>query len=65
VLIVLDELGHVSRRLIAELHVNSRNEILPTYHVGAPVVRAPNSSVERIVRCANPPLFGASALDIS
>jgi hypothetical protein len=51
--------------LIAELHVNSRNEILPTYHVGAPVVRAPNSSVERIVRCANPPLFGASALDIS
>jgi site-specific DNA recombinase len=32
--------------LIAELRVNSRNEILPTYRVGAPVVCAPNSSVE-------------------
>jgi hypothetical protein len=32
--------------LIAELRVNSRNEILPTYRVGAPVVCAPNRSVE-------------------
>ncbi len=32
--------------LVAELRVNSRNEILPTYRVGAPVVCAPNSSVE-------------------
>jgi hypothetical protein len=32
--------------LIAELRVNSRSEILPTYRVGAPVVCAPNSSVE-------------------
>jgi hypothetical protein len=30
--------------LIGELRVNSRNEILPTYRVGAPVVCAPNSS---------------------
>ncbi len=34
--------------LIAELRVNSRNEILPTYRVGAPVVCAPNSSVELV-----------------
>jgi hypothetical protein len=32
--------------LIVELRVNSRNEILPTYQVGVPVVCAPNSSVE-------------------
>jgi site-specific DNA recombinase len=32
--------------LIAELRVNSRSEILPTYRVGAPVVCAPHSSVE-------------------
>jgi hypothetical protein len=32
--------------LIAELRVNSRSEILPTYRVGVPVVCAPNSSVE-------------------
>ena len=32
--------------LIAELRVNSRSEILPTYRVGAPVVCAPSSSVE-------------------
>jgi hypothetical protein len=31
--------------LIAELRVNSRSEILPTYRVGAPVVCAPNGSV--------------------
>jgi hypothetical protein len=34
--------------LIAGLRVNSRNEILPTYRVGAPVVYAPNSSVELV-----------------
>ena len=34
--------------LIAELRVNSRNEILPTYRVGAPVVCAPNNSVELV-----------------
>ncbi len=32
--------------LIAELQVNSRNEILPTYRVGAPVVCAQTSSVD-------------------
>jgi hypothetical protein len=32
--------------LIAELRVNGRSEILPTYRVGAPVVCAPSSSVE-------------------
>gem|GEM_PF-1209810 len=31
---------------IAELRVNSRSEILPTYRVGAPVVCAPSSSME-------------------
>jgi hypothetical protein len=34
------------RILIAELRVNSRSEILPTYRVGAPVVCAQISSVE-------------------
>ncbi len=34
--------------LIAELRVNSRSEILPTYQVGAPVVSAPSSSVELV-----------------
>jgi hypothetical protein len=32
--------------LTAELHVNSRSEILPAYRVGAPVVCAPSSPVE-------------------
>jgi site-specific DNA recombinase len=32
--------------LIANLRINSRKEILPTYRVGAPTVCAPNSSVE-------------------
>ncbi len=32
--------------LIAKLQINSRNEILPTYRVGAPVVCAQTSSVE-------------------
>jgi site-specific DNA recombinase len=39
--------------LIAELRVNSRNEILPTYRVGAPVVCAPNSSVELVGALSN------------
>jgi hypothetical protein len=34
--------------LIAELRVNSRCEIVPTYRVGAPVVCAPNGSVETV-----------------
>jgi Replication-relaxation/Recombinase zinc beta ribbon domain/Recombinase len=34
------------RTLIAELRVNSRSEILPTYRVGAPVVCAQTSSME-------------------
>jgi hypothetical protein len=33
--------------LIADLRVNSRSEVLPTYRVGAPVVCAPTSSVGR------------------
>jgi hypothetical protein len=32
--------------LIADLRINSRAEVLPTYRVGAPVVCAPTSSVE-------------------
>jgi len=55
---VADQLAHVIvngdtdqtkallRILIADLRVNSRNEILPTYRVGAPVVCAQTSSVE-------------------
>jgi hypothetical protein len=31
--------------LIADLRVNSRSEVLPTYRVGAPVVCSPTSSV--------------------
>jgi site-specific DNA recombinase len=54
---VADQLAHVIangdtdqtkallRILIADLHVNSRNEILPTYRVGTPVVCAQTSSV--------------------
>ncbi len=34
--------------LIAKLQINSRNEILPTYRVGAPVVCAQTSSVELV-----------------
>lgn len=55
---VVDQLGHIIatgdpdrakallRVLIAELRVNSRSEVLPTYRVGAPVVCAQTSSVE-------------------
>ena len=32
--------------LIAELRINSRAEVLPTYRVGTPTVCAPTSSVE-------------------
>jgi hypothetical protein len=32
--------------LIADMRVNSRAEVLPTYYVGAPTVCAPTSSVE-------------------
>jgi site-specific DNA recombinase len=54
---VADQLDHVIEHgepeqakallaiLIAELRIDSRNEIMPTYRVGAPVVCAPNSSV--------------------
>lgn len=34
------------RVLIAELRINSRNEVLPSYRVGAPAVCAPTSSVD-------------------
>ena len=34
------------RILIAELRVNSRAEILPTYRIATPTVYATNSSVE-------------------
>jgi site-specific DNA recombinase len=55
---VADQLAHVIahgdtdqtkallRILIADLRVNSRREVLPTYRVGAPVVCAQTSSVE-------------------
>jgi hypothetical protein len=41
-----DQAKALLRILNAELRVNSRNEILPTYRVGAPVVCAQTSSVE-------------------
>ena len=41
-----DQSKALLRILIAELRVNSRSEILPTYRVGAPVVCAQTSSVE-------------------
>jgi site-specific DNA recombinase len=40
-----DQAKALLRILIAELRVNSRSEILPTYRVGAPVVCAQTSSV--------------------
>jgi hypothetical protein len=51
--------------LIADLRVNSRDEILPTYRVGAPVVCAQTSSVERTVRCANPVVVHAQSLCVA
>jgi hypothetical protein len=50
--------------LIAELRVNSRNEILPTYRVGAPVVCAPNSSVGETWLCANHAVMVAPAVAV-
>jgi hypothetical protein len=41
-----DQAKALLRILIAELRVNSRSEVLPTYRVGAPVVCAQTSSVE-------------------
>jgi site-specific DNA recombinase len=41
-----DQAKALLRILVAELRVNSRNQILPTYRVGAPVVCAQTSSVE-------------------
>jgi site-specific DNA recombinase len=43
-----DQAKALLRILIAELRVNSRSEILPTYRVGAPVVCAQTSSVELV-----------------
>ncbi len=40
-----DQAKALLRILIADLHVNSRKEVLPTYRVGAPVVCAQTSSV--------------------
>jgi site-specific DNA recombinase len=40
-----DQTKALLRILIADLHVNSRAEVLPTYRVGAPVVCAQTSSV--------------------
>jgi len=39
--------------LIADLRINSRTEVLPTYRVGAPVVCARASSVGETALCAN------------
>jgi site-specific DNA recombinase len=41
-----DQTKALLRILIADLRVNSRREVLPTYRVGAPVVCAQTSSVE-------------------
>ena len=53
------------RILIAELRVNSKTSIQPTYRIVTPGVCATSEKVERTVRCANPAVFGASRLDIS
>jgi hypothetical protein len=52
------------RILIAELRVNSRSEVLPTYRVGTPVVCAQTSSVGETARRANHPLVMAPAIGI-
>jgi hypothetical protein len=57
-----DQAKALLRILIAELQVNSRNEILPTYRVGAPVVCAQTSSVGETARRANH-VFAAPALE--
>jgi hypothetical protein len=41
-----DQTKALLRILIADLRINSRAEVLPTYRVGAPVVCAQTSSVE-------------------
>jgi hypothetical protein len=41
-----DQAKALLRIIIAELRINSRDEILPTYRVGAPAVCAQTSSVE-------------------
>jgi Recombinase/Recombinase zinc beta ribbon domain len=68
---VADQLDHVIEHgkpeqakallaiFIAELRVNSRSEILPTYRVGAPVVCAPNSSMDLIGVLSNHDLQGS------
>jgi hypothetical protein len=45
--------------LIADLRINSRNEVLPTYRIGAPTVCAPTSSVELVGVLSNHDLQGA------
>jgi hypothetical protein len=44
----LDQTKALLDILIADLRVNSRKEVLPTYRVGAPVVCAQTSSVELV-----------------
>jgi hypothetical protein len=48
-----DQIKALLRILIADLRVNSRAEILPTYRVGALVVCAPTSSVDRTGQLSN------------
>lgn len=54
-----DPVKALLRILIAELRVNSRNEILPTYRVGAPVVCAQTSSVAVVGGLSNQKIQGA------
>jgi hypothetical protein len=73
---VADELGRVVATgdsdqakallciLIAELKVNSRAEILPTYRVATPTVCAHNSSVGETCRRANHALMAAPAIGV-
>jgi hypothetical protein len=49
-----DQAKALLRILIAQLRVNSRSEILPTYSVGAPVVCAQTSSVGIVGALSNP-----------
>jgi hypothetical protein len=74
---VADQLAHVIatgdsdqtkallRILIADLHVNSRREILPTYRVGAPVVCAQTSSMGETWQRANQTLLAAPAVGVA
>jgi hypothetical protein len=53
------------RILIAELRVNSKTDIQPTYRIVTPGVCAASEKVERTVRCANPMCVRAPRLTLT